>query len=69
MSTLKVPAMPALEPGVGEMMLAFSGLAARYEYVDTMLGFRTALPAAESGSQRPPKPVRPSPFVCPALVS
>src|SRR5262245_66639790 len=50
-STLNVPPIPALSPGPGEMTVACTG-AVSYEAAPD---FWTAVPAAETGSQRPPK--------------
>ena len=62
-----VSALPLF--GLGH--LAIGSLSARsHPRVDVLLApLRTAFPAAETGSQRPPKSVRPSPLVWPAFVS
>src|SRR5262249_14612264 len=62
MPTLNVPPTPAVSPAPGETMLAATG-------VVRAGGAWTGLPAAETGSQRPPNPVSPSPFVRPGFVS
>jgi hypothetical protein len=68
-STVNVPPLPALLPACGEMTDSFSG-AELYESSDIeLLLLWTAVPAAETGSQRPPNPVSPSPFVWPAFAS